>query len=96
MAPEIAARLRERGFQVVDTATHYLLSRGECIALLERTPAGPGSLGSTGILTPNGLAYLVLREGCDMLAARGSLVPATPAQSEAVRAFSADLKSILG
>jgi hypothetical protein len=96
MSPETIARLREREIQVVETASYYLLLRGDCIALLERTPAGAGSLGSTGILTPNGLAYLVAGEGGDLLAAKGSLVPATPEQSAAIRAFSADLKSLLG
>jgi len=81
---------------VVETATHFLLARGECMALVERTAEGIGSAGSTGMMTPSGLAFLYSGEGRDMLAAKGSLVPATPEQSAAMRAFSADLKSILG
>jgi hypothetical protein len=96
MPPEIAERLREHGIQAVETATYYLLTRGDCIAVAQRTATGIATPGSTGLLTPTGLAYLVAGDQGDMLAAKGSLVPATPEQSAAIRASSADLKSILG
>lgn len=96
MSPEIAHALRQHSIEVVETPKHYLLTRGECIALLERTADGIGSLGSTGMLTPNGLAFLMWQDGVAMLAAKGTLITATESQAEAIRAFSSDVKSALG
>jgi hypothetical protein len=62
---------------------------------VERTPTGIGGIGSTGMMTAHGLAYLVVQDGLDMLAAKGSLTQASPEQSAAIRGFSADLKSVL-
>ena len=63
--------------------------REECIAVVG------GTQGSTGMLTPQGLAYLIWREGQPFLASKGAEVPATPEQVEAIRKFSEDLKSAL-
>jgi hypothetical protein len=63
--------------------------RGDCIA------AVGGTQGSTGIMTPQGLAYLVWREDQPMLAAKGVETPATQEQVEAIRKFSEDLKAAL-
>ena len=65
--------------------------RGECIAAV-----GGGSQGSTGMLTPQGLAYLVWRDGLPLLSSKGAETPATPEQVEAIRRFSEDLKTALG
>ena len=65
--------------------------RGDCIAVV-----GAGSQGSTGMLTPRGLAYLVWRDGRPLMASKGVETPATPEQVEAVRKFSEDLKAALG
>lgn len=63
--------------------------REECIA------AVGGTQGSTGMLTPHGLAYLVWRDGKPILACKGAEVPATAEQVEAIRKFSEDLKAAL-
>jgi hypothetical protein len=64
--------------------------REDCIAVV-----GGGSQGSTGMLTPQGLAYLVWRDGQPLLAAKGVETPASPGQVEAIRKFSEDLKTAL-
>ena len=64
--------------------------REDCIGVV-----GSGTQGSTGMLTPQGLAYLVWRDGQPLLASKGAEVPATPEQVEAIRKFSEDLKAAL-
>jgi hypothetical protein len=64
--------------------------RDNCIAA-----AQGGNQGSTGMMTEQGLAYLVWREGRPYLAAKGGETPATQEQVETIRKFSADLKSAL-
>ena len=96
LPPEIQARLRNHGIEVMAEAKgHLMLVRGECMVLVERKPAGLGSIGSTGLMTAGGLAFLVWREGREYLSAKGSAVEASDAQVEAVRAFSADVKTAL-
>ena len=56
---------------------------------------GRVSQGSTGMMTEQGLAYLVWRDGLPYLAAKGGEIPATPEQVETIGKFSADLKSAL-
>ena len=63
--------------------------RDNCVA------AVGGTQGSTGIMTEQGLAYLVWREGQPFLAAKGSETPATPEQVESIRKFSEDLNTAL-
>ena len=63
--------------------------RDNCVA------AVGGTQGSTGIMTEQGLAYLVWREGQPFLAAKGSETPATPEQVETIRKFSEDLNTAL-
>jgi hypothetical protein len=64
--------------------------RGECVGMV-----GQGSQGSTGVLTPQGLAFLIWRDGQPLLAAKGVETPATPEQVEAIQKFSEDLKLAL-
>jgi hypothetical protein len=64
--------------------------RGDCIAAV-----GGGSQGSTGILTSQGLAYLIWRDGQPFLASKGVETLATPEQVEDIRKFSEDLKTAL-
>ena len=63
--------------------------RDNCVA------AVGGTQGSTGIMTEQGLAYLVWREGQPFLASKGSETPATPEQVESIRKFSEDLNTAL-
>ncbi|HLK69367.1 MAG TPA: hypothetical protein VKU19_38315 [Bryobacteraceae bacterium] len=53
-------------------------------------------LGSTGVGTDRGLAYLLLRDGRHMLAGHNFEIPAEPEQVEKIHRFSADLKQALG
>jgi hypothetical protein len=63
--------------------------RDNCIA------AVGGTQGSTGMMTEQGLAYLVWRDGRPFLTAKGGETPATPEQVEAIRKFSEDLNTAL-
>jgi hypothetical protein len=67
--------------------------RDNCIAAVGGT--NRFNQGSTGMMTEQGLAYLVWRDGLPYLAAKGGETPATPEQVEIIRKFSADLKSAL-
>jgi hypothetical protein len=94
--PETAERLASRRIQVVaDTRGHCIFTRDNCIALVARTAAGFGSIGSTGLMTDAGLAYLFWRDGRGVLLAKGSEVSAEAAQVEVIRQFSEDLKAAL-
>ena len=97
MSPETAARLHDLHIQLLAEAKgHCQFGREACVARVERTEAGFGSIGSTGILTENGLAYLVWRDGRARLAAKSGETDAEAEQVEAVRRFSEDLKEALG
>lgn len=78
-----------------ETRSYSMFARDNLVALVERTAGGYGSIGSTGIWTERGLAYLVWREGQAFLAGKGFEQPATEDQVAAVRRFSEDLKSAL-
>jgi len=66
-----------------------LYVRGDCVA------AAGVTQGSTGLVTSNGIAYLVWRDGAAFLAAKGGEVPATPEQVAEIRSFTEDLKIAL-
>jgi hypothetical protein len=74
-----------------------IYARENCIAAVGGSESGgaSGNQGSTGMMTEQGLAYLVWREGRPYLAAKGSETPATPEQVEAIRRFSQDLNDAL-
>jgi hypothetical protein len=96
VTPELAARLASLNIQLMAEAKEYcIFARETCVAVVQRAEGGFGSVGSTGLLTEKGLAYLVWREGRPLLAAHGSEVPADAAQVEQIRKFSEDLKSAL-
>ena len=84
-------RLDDFGIQLmVETPAVTIYMRGECLGMV-----AAGSQGSTGMMTPQGLAFLVWREGQPLLASKGVETPATPEQVEAIRKFSEDLKTAL-
>ena len=88
--------LGSTGIQLLsETRSYSIFARDNLMALVERTAHGYGSIGSTGILTGSGLAYLVWREGQAFLQGRGFAQPATEEQVAAVHQFSEDLKSAL-
>jgi hypothetical protein len=94
--PEIAARLESVGINWSWNAKGYsLLSRGECAAFAHDQPAGL-SLGSSGIMTEAGFAFLLWRDGQAYLAVHGGIeTPATAEQQDMLRQFSNDLKAAL-
>ena len=92
MNPDRRLRLEKLNIQVLAVTKAYsLVGRDNLVALLAHT----GSVGSTGVMTGNGLAYLVWREGRAMLAAKSHETPADEAQVQAIRKFSEDLKLAL-
>jgi hypothetical protein len=94
--PEIEARLESFGIGLVaESPAVSIFMRDGCVAMVGRTTGGGLSLGSTGMMTDNGLAYLVWREGQARLAAKGGDVESGPDQVEAMRKFSEDLKAAL-
>jgi hypothetical protein len=93
---EIEARLEGFGIKLVaESPAVSIFMREGCVAMVGRTSGGGLSLGSTGMMTDNGLAYLVWREGQASLAAKGGEVAAGADQVEAIRKFSEDLKAAL-
>ncbi|MGO9011443.1 MAG: hypothetical protein ACLQPN_15170 [Bryobacteraceae bacterium] len=95
MTPETAARLAGCGIQLAAESPGYsMFIRGACVALAN--PGAAAAIGSTGMMTESGLAFLVWREGLPHLAAKGRETPATAAQVDEIRKFSLDLKRALG
>jgi len=95
---EILERLAAAGIQLLpalELTTHYVFARDGFVALVDRTPNGFGGVGSAGILTGNGFAALIHRGGKSYFVARNFEQEARPEQVEALRQFSADLKSAL-
>jgi hypothetical protein len=97
VSPEIADRLTGLNIQILAEAKkHFLFAREMYVALVERTDEGFGSIGSTGVMTETGLAYLVWRGDRAVLVGKSGEHLADPQQVEAIRLFSNDLKSGLG
>jgi len=74
---------------MVEGPTVSIYARDNCMA------AVGGTQGSTGMMTEQGLAYLVWRDGQPYLASKGGETPATLQQVETIRKFSEDLKTAL-
>uniref|UniRef100_Q01RU3 Uncharacterized protein n=1 Tax=Solibacter usitatus (strain Ellin6076) TaxID=234267 RepID=Q01RU3_SOLUE len=82
--------LEDLGISLIsEGAAVRIYARENCIAAV-----GQGQ-GSTGLMTEQGLAYLVWRDGQAFLAAKGTETPATPEQVEAIQKFSRDLSTAL-
>ncbi len=97
MTPEVAARLAALDIVLMTEAKAYsIFTRGDCMALVQWDAAGFASLGSSGMLTESGLAYLVWRDGRPWLVAKQMEIAAQAEQVERIRKFSGDLKSALG
>jgi hypothetical protein len=92
VTPEIAARLQQLDIAWFPTEKGFtMFTRGNCAAVAHQQ-----SIGSSGLMTENGFAYLVWREEQAYLVAHGGAeTAASPEQLEAIRRFSADLKSAL-
>ena len=68
--------------------------RDNCIAAVGNAGGAQGQ-GSTGMMTDQGLAYLVWRDGQAYLSGKGVEIPATAEQIDAIQKFSEDLKDAL-
>src|SRR6202011_5129804 len=79
----------------VEITTHYVFERDGFVALVERTPDGFGGVGSAGILTGSGFAALIRRGERSYFVAKNFEREAQPAEVQALKRFSSDLKSAL-
>jgi hypothetical protein len=92
----VAQRLASFHIQIAaEGPKHFVFVRENCVALVERTDAGYGSIGSTGVMTESGLAYLIWRDRRPLLAGKSGERPAETAEVAAIRRFSDDLKTAL-
>ncbi len=98
MTPEIFSRLESLNIQWMVHAEGYaVFTRGDLIAMANCADNGRiASLGSTGMMTDNGLAYLAWRGGPVLAAHGGKEILATAEQAETIQQFSAELKTALG
>jgi len=96
VTPEIAARLQDSRIEWFASEKGYtFFTRENCAAVGHQRVDGFG-LGSSGIMTGSGFAYLMWRDGQAFFAAHGGAeIPASPADVEAVQRFSSDLKAAL-
>lgn len=95
-AENAEAAQRTPDIQLIAEAKEYrVYSRDNCVAMVHFTQAGDSAIGSSGIMTENGVAYLFWRDGTAMLVGKGLEVLASPEQAEALRAFSEDLKAMI-
>jgi len=96
VSPELAARLAVYQIQLLSEAKEYsIVARDACFAMLYRADDPAPGIGSSGLMTENGLAYLVWREGEAYLVGKGNEVMATAEQVEAIRSFAEDLKTAI-
>ena len=92
------SRLEELNIRLmVEGPSVAIYVRDNCMAAVGGTRiANQGAnQGSTGMMTEQGLAYLVWRDRRPYLASTGGETPATAEQVEAIRRFSEDLSSAL-
>ena len=80
---------------IAETKEYRLYGRENCVAMVRFTQPGDVSIGSSGIMTESGLAYLISREEGPRLVGKGVDAPASPEQVEALRRFAEDLKTFL-
>jgi hypothetical protein len=88
------SRLDELNIRLMaEGASVSIYVRGHCIAAVGG--AGQANQGSTGLMTEQGLAYLVWRDGQAFLAGKGGETAATAEQVETIQQFSRDLAAAL-
>ena len=79
--------------KVVEGPVVSLYMRGNCVAAVGGTPVA--NQGATGLMTEQGLGYLVWRDGVALLVSKGVEIAAAPEQVEEIRKFTEDLKTAL-
>lgn len=80
---------------IAETKEYRLYSRDNCVAMVRFTQSGDASIGSSGLMTEKGLAYLMWRGDQALLVSKGSESTATAEQVEALRRFAEDLKKLV-
>lgn len=75
--------------------THYVFARDGFASLVEKRDGGFGNIGTPGLVTENGFAALLWRDGQGVFVGRGFEVPATDEQVSGIRAFDRDLNEAL-
>ena len=96
MTADLVARLAVYRIELLSDGKEFsIVARDNCFALVHTASSGAPGIGSSGLMTENGLAYLVWREGEPYLMAKGSDLPAAAQQVEAIQRFSEDLKEAL-
>ena len=81
--------------RMVEGPSVSIYVRDTCMAAVGTASGTTQGQGSTGMMTEQGLAYLVWHEGQPFLEGKGGRVPATPEQVAAIHKFSDDLKDAL-
>jgi hypothetical protein len=93
---EIAARLESLRIQWFASEKGYTFFTRDNCAAIGREQANGYSVGSSGMMTEGGFAYLIWRDDRPFFAAHGgNEAPANRDQVDAVRQFSNDLKTAL-
>jgi len=96
VSPEIAARLAACDIAMAAEARDYcMFVRGNCVALVQTAGGRFTSIGSSGLMTANGLSYRIWSEGKAWLSSHGSRVEADAGQVETIQRFSEDLKKTI-
>ena len=80
---------------IAETKEYRIYGRENCVAVVHFTQSGDAAIGSSGIMTENGLAYLVWRGEKPLLMGKGVELDAAPEQVDTLRRFSEDLKNLI-
>ena len=102
MTPTLVAqlgRLAAAGIQLLpvpEIPAYFVFQREECVVLVERRGEGFGAIGSPGLLTADGFAALVTRDGQDWFVGKLQSRPAAGGEASAARRLYRDLRDILG
>ncbi len=102
LGPETLAkleRLAAAGIRILPLPgvdSHFALERDGYAVLVAKSAGGFGEVGSAGLVTEEGLAVLVWRNGRPYFVTRRRRIEATSAQVEELRRFSAAVEEALG
>ena len=98
MRQDVLERLVAANIQILPVSVgprHVVFERGGFVALVERKEDALGSIGSAGMLTDNGFAPLVWKDGRPLFVAKNFEQPATADDVQRLRAFQDDLQIAL-